>query len=234
MAIVEGVHAIESLGIGRAYLYQEQDRLTLIDTGLANSADDIFGAIEKIGRKPEDLSQIFVTHHHRDHMGSLATVIERSDAKVYAHKIEAPVIRGDQPPPDPAPNTMRTLLRPFLGGGAAVADPARVDHEVDDGDEIDVGGGATVIHTPGHTLGSAALFLTKHKILFSGDAAAHVFGLGPPSGPFGLFNEDRAQAAQSFKKLAELDFDRAFFGHGKPLDGAASELFRRAADQLGY
>ena len=82
MEIDEGVHAIESLGIGRAYIYQEQDRLTLIDTGLPNSADKIFAVVEKIGRKPEDLRQIFITHHHRDHTGSLANVIERSNAQV--------------------------------------------------------------------------------------------------------------------------------------------------------
>ena len=38
MEIIEGVHTIDSLGIGRAYLYAEADRLTLIDTGLAGSA----------------------------------------------------------------------------------------------------------------------------------------------------------------------------------------------------
>lgn len=231
---IEAVHAIEHLGIGRAYLFEEHDRLTLIDTGLSGSTDRIFAAIAKIGRKPEDLRQIFITHHHRDHTGSLAEVIERSNAQVLAHNVEAPVIRGDQPPHKPDQNTLRSILRPFIGGGAQIAEPCRVDRELDDGDEIDVGGGAKVVHTPGHTMGSAALYLAKHKILFSGDAAAHVFGLGPPAGPFGLFNEDRAQAVQSFKKLAQLDFDRAFFGHGAPLDGAASDLFRRAADQLGY
>ncbi len=232
MEIDEGVHAIESLGIGRAYIYQEQDRLTLIDTGLANSADKIFAVIEKIGRRPEDLRQIFITHHHRDHTGSLANVIERSNAQVFAHKIEAPVIRGDQPSPKPDANTLRSVLRPFIGSGAEIATPARVDRELEDGDELDIGGGAKVLHVPGHTMGSVALFIPQHKMLFAGDAAVSAIGLGPPAGPFGLFNEDSEQAIESFRKLAELDFDRAFFGHGKPLDGEACTLFRRAADQF--
>jgi glyoxylase-like metal-dependent hydrolase (beta-lactamase superfamily II) len=234
MEIDEGVHAIESLGVGRAYIYQEQDRLTLIDTGLPNSTDKIFAVIGKIGRKPEDLRQIFITHHHNDHTGSLAEVIERSNATVFAHKIEAPVIRGDQPPHEPDANTLRTLLKPIMGSTTATADPARVDRELEEGDEVDLGGGAKVLHVPGHTMGSAALYIPKHKMLFAGDAAVSTLGLGPPSGPFGMFNENRDQAIASFKKLAELDFDRAFFGHGKPLDGEASLLFRRAVDQLDY
>ncbi|MCI0850357.1 MAG: MBL fold metallo-hydrolase, partial [Chloroflexi bacterium] len=99
METTEAVHAIESLGIGRAYIYQEQDKLTLIDTGLTGSADRILAVVEKIGRNPEDVRQIFITHHHNDHTGSLAELVERTGAQVLAHKIEAPVIRGDQPPP---------------------------------------------------------------------------------------------------------------------------------------
>ena len=232
MATTEAVHAIESLGIGRAYLYQERDKLTLIDTGLADSADRIFAVVEKIGRKPEDLRQIFITHHHNDHTGSLADVIERSNAQVFAHKIEAPVIRGDQPAHEPDANALRSVLRPFMGGEAKSAQPARVDRELEDGDEIDVGGGASVLHVPGHTMGSAALFIPKHRMLFAGDAAVSALGLGPPAGPFGMFNENREEATLSFKKLAALDFNVAFFGHGKPMDGEAATLFRRAAEQL--
>ncbi|MCH7579665.1 MAG: MBL fold metallo-hydrolase [Chloroflexi bacterium] len=232
MEITEGVHTIESLGIGRAYIYQEQDKLTLIDTGLTDSAERILAVIEKIGRKPADLRQIFITHHHNDHTGSLAELVERTGAQVLAHKIEAPVIRGDQPPPKPGANTLRSLLRPFIGKGTQPGARVDVDRELEDGDEVDIGGGANVLHVPGHTLGSVALFIPKHRLLFAGDAAVSAIGLGPPAGPFALFNEDSEQAVRSFKRLAELDFDRAFFGHGKPLDGEAATLFRRAADQL--
>lgn len=232
MEITEGVHTIESLGLGRAYIYQEQDKLTLIDTGLIDSAERILAVVQKIGRKPEDLRQIFITHHHNDHTGSLAELVERTGAQVLAHKIDAPVIRGDQPPPKPDANTLRSVLGPLIGRAVQPGAPVSVDRELEDGDEVDIGGGGNVLHVPGHTMGSVALFIPQHRVLFAGDAAVSAIGLGPPAGPFGLFNEDSEQAVNSFKKLAELDFDRAFFGHGKPLDGEASTLFRRAADQL--
>ena len=232
MSTTEAVHTIESLGVGRAYIYQEQDKLTLIDTGLADSTEKILAVVGKIGRKPEDIRLIFITHHHNDHTGSLAELVERTGAQVFAHKIEAPVVRGEQEPPQPTLTGLRSLLRRSMGGAAKPGASARVDRELEEGDEVDVGGGAKVLHVPGHTMGSMALFIPKHRILFAGDAAVSTLTLGPPSGPFGIFNEDREQAVLSFKKLAALEFDRAFFGHGKPLDGEAATLFRRAAEQL--
>ena len=233
METTEAVHAIESLGIGRAYIYQEQDKLTLIDTGLTGSADRILAVVEKIGRNPEDVRQIFITHHHNDHTGALAELVERTGAQVLAHKIEAPVVRGEQQPPQPKLTGLRSLLRRLMGNSVQPGAHVSVDRELEDGDEVDIGGGANVLHVPGHTMGSVALFIPKHRILFAGDAAVSVIGLGPPAGPFGLFNEDSGQSWHSCKRLAALDFDRAFFGHGKPLDGEAAQLFRRAADQLG-
>ena len=232
MEIIPGVHAIEKLGVGRAYLYQEADRLTLIDTGLANSADRVFAAIEAIGRQPEDLRQIVITHHHGDHIGSLANMVERTNAQVLVHAIDAPIVRGEQPPPGPTARGLWRALLPLLARGNKPAKPARVDRELQDGDEIDLDGGTRVLHVPGHTAGSIALHVPTKRLLLAGDAAANTFGLGPPSGPFGLFNEDQAQARASFRKLAELDFEVACFGHGRPLDREASLAFRRAAEKL--
>lgn len=240
MEIVPGVHTIDRLGVGRAYLYQEADRLTLIDTGLAGSADRIFGAIERLGRRPEDLRQVVITHYHRDHTGSLAEVVERTTqtgarpggAQVLVHALDAPVVRGERPLPGPSAGGLWRLLVRVGGQGARPLAPARVDRELADGDEIELDGGARVVHAPGHTAGSIALYVPGRKLLFAGDAANNAIGLGPPAGVFGLFNEDRAQLKASFRKLAQLDFEVACFGHGRPLDKDASRAFRRAAEKL--
>jgi glyoxylase-like metal-dependent hydrolase (beta-lactamase superfamily II) len=232
MEVVPGVYAIEKLSMGRSYLYAEADRLTLIDTGVAGKAERIFEAIEEIGRRPEDLRQIVVTHYHLDHVGSLADVVARTNAQVLAHVLDAPVVRGEQPAAGPNPRGVWRLLAflPKLLMNNRVA-PSRVDRELNDGDEIDLDGGAKVVHVPGHTPGSIAVHLPRRKLLFAGDAAGNALGLGPPSGPLGMFNEDHAQADASFRKLAQLDFDVACFGHGKPLDKDASQAFRRAAEK---
>ncbi|MEX1254056.1 MAG: MBL fold metallo-hydrolase [Dehalococcoidia bacterium] len=232
MEIVAGVHAIENLGVGRAYLYQEADRLTLIDAGLAGRAERILAAIEGIGRRPEDLRQIVITHCHNDHIGSLADLVERTNAQVLVHALDAPVVRGEQPPAGPNPRGVWRIVAPLLALFPQRIAATRVDRELADGDEIDLDGGARIVHTPGHTPGSVSIYLPARRLLFAGDAAANAFGLGPPSGPFALFNDDHAQARESFRKLAQLDFDVACFGHGRPLDRDASLAFRRAAEKL--
>ncbi len=232
MEIIPGVHTIDGLGIGRAYLYREVDQLTLIDTGLSGSADRIFAEIERSGR-PEDLRQIIITHHHGDHTGSLAELVERTSAQVLAHSLDAPIVRGERQAPGANPQGVWRLLAPLLARAASPPQPARVDRELADGDEVELDTGAKVLHVPGHTMGSIAIYVPAKRVLFAGDAATNVWGLGPPSGSFGIYNEDREQLRRSFRKLAELDFEVACFGHGPPLDKEASFAFRRAAEKLG-
>ena len=226
MEIIPGVHAIDTHRMGRCYLYQEADKLTLIDTGYAGRRDAIFAAIEQIGRRVEDVRQVIITHWHIDHAGCLADVVDRSGAQVLAHPIDAAIVRGERE--GPGPNGVWRALGPLLRLGPQLR-PARVDREVNDGDEIDLGGGARIVHTPGHTAGSIAVFLPGRKLLFTGDAIANTLGLRTP---IGFFTEDGAAARQSIKKLAQLDFEVACFGHGPPLDKEAAVAVRRFAERL--
>ena len=229
MELIRGVHVIDR-GLVQAYLYQEADRLTLIDTGLGRDAERILQEIAALGRKPQDLRQIVVTHSHADHTGSLAELVERTNAQVLAHELDAPVVRGDVP--EPPPVFMSEIEREFserISSDVPPVTPARVDRELVDGDEIDLGGGAQVVHVPGHTAGSIAVHVPKRRMLFLGDAAAR-----DPEGRLlvGVFNVDTQQARLSFRKLAQLDFEVACFGHGAPLDKDACLAFRRLAERL--
>jgi glyoxylase-like metal-dependent hydrolase (beta-lactamase superfamily II) len=225
-----GVHDID-LGMVHAFLYAERDRLTLIDTGLDSHAGRILDEIEAIGRKPAELQQIFITHYHADHTGSLAELAERTGARVLVHALDAPVVRGDVPEPPPVYVTDEE--REFGERIRADVTPPRrcsIDCELADRDEFDLDGGAIAVHVPGHTAGSIALFLPKRRVLFSGDAAVR----GPDGRLMsGVFNVDTAQTRASFAKLAELDFEIACFGHGAPLDKDASTEFGRLAEARG-
>lgn len=229
MEIIPGVHAINKLGVGRAYLYAEADRLTLIDSGLPRSTDRIFAAIEALGRKPGDVRQVIITHYHNDHAGSLADVVDRTGAQVLAHPLDAPVLRGERLPAPANANAIMKRLLNATDPGLHAPRSVQVSREVSDGDEVDLDGGGRIIHTPGHTRGSISIYLPQRKILFAGDAVANLFGVRPP---VGWFTEDRAAARASIRKLAELDFDVALFGHGRPLDKDASRAFRKLAEKL--
>ncbi|AXE84033.1 Hydroxyacylglutathione hydrolase [Streptomyces sp. Go-475] len=90
-----------------------------------------------------------------------------------------------------------------------------------------MGGGAHVVHVPGHTHGSIALHLPEHGVLFTGDtvAASPVDGTVIP----GVFNLDRDQVLAACARLANLDADVACFGHGDPVTARASRALRNAA-----
>ena len=47
------------------------------------------------------------------------------------------------------------------------------------------------------------------------------------------FNIDHTQAWRSLQRLADLDIQVACFGHGDPVNGAASATLREATDPFG-
>ena len=230
MEIVPGVHTIDSLRTGRAYLAVDADRVTVIDTGLKGSAERVLQAVEAAGRKPQDVRQIVISHHHGDHTGGLAELVERTGAQVMAHALDAPIVRGERPPPGPSSGgLLRPLINLLSSRMVSPATPVAVDRELADGDEIDALDGMRVVHTPGHTPGSICFYCPKRRLLFTGDAVANNFGLGPP---MGWYTEDMPQARESIRKLAALDFEAIFFGHGLPIDREAALCFRRLVEKL--
>ncbi|GHI83818.1 MBL fold metallo-hydrolase [Streptomyces xanthophaeus] len=213
--------------IGQAYLWQDGGALTLIDAGNSASAAAIEGAIRSLGLRPERLERIVLTHCHRDHVGSAGELADRWGARVLAHRLDAPVIRGEAPVPVPV---LRDWELPLWEKGLSVpeAPATRVDQELEDGDELGFGDGALVVHAPGHTDGSIGVHLPRHGVLFTGDCVAAV---GPLM--LGVFNTDHARALDSFHRLAALAPAVACFGHGDPLtQDTASALARAAADTV--
>ena len=207
--------------------------LALIDSGLPGQARVFLKHIRAIGSRPEDLHQIAITHHHVDHTGSLAALVKATHAKVYVHPLDAPIVRGEKPVPGPNRKSITgRILWPVIKRITPSQLPTlSVDHEVQDGETLPIAGGLQAIHTPGHTAGHVSYLWPRHGgVLFAGDAAGHMFGrLGTP---LGMFTEDMAQARESIRRLAGLEFDTACFGHGGVLKGKAHAAFRRYVEKM--
>jgi glyoxylase-like metal-dependent hydrolase (beta-lactamase superfamily II) len=105
--------------------------------------------------------------------------------------------------------------------------PFHVDILLNDGDTLL---GLTVLHMPGHTQGSIALYDSKRKVLFIGDTLG--FRDGAVQSPSKSVTMDMKQAYKSIEKLKDLDFTVMLSGHGEPLRSNASAKVTEFINQI--
>lgn len=211
-------------GPGQAYLLRRGSAVTLIDTGIAGQGTAIAEALHGWGLGRESLTHVVLTHWHPDHAGSAAELATWPDVQIWAHRSDAPIIRGDGFGTLPALTHAEEGLYASIAGTIPDAAPCRVDRELGDDDVLDTIG-ARVLSTPGHTDGSIAVHFPDEAVLFTGDIATAFDGqvvLGP-------FNHDRGRARESFRLFADIDVDVVCFGHGQPLVGHDTAKLRAAA-----
>jgi glyoxylase-like metal-dependent hydrolase (beta-lactamase superfamily II) len=213
------------LGLVNAFLI-DSDGLTLIDTGYKGSADSIFKAISKAGKNPKDIRRIILTHLHKDHAGSAAEIRRRLNIPVLAHEADALLIEkgaGGRPSYIGSPGLLNWLaFNLFIKGAPMDTEPVRVDQQLKDQQVLDIAGGIKIIHTPGHTKGHIALLIPEENLLIAGDLCANMFGMS-----WSVIYEDMDHAKKSIGKVAQLDFDQAVFGHGKPIRRNAKMKFEK-------
>ena len=219
--ITSDVYMLEHIGPAPAFLLASANGLTLIDTGMLGKAKTLLAEIAATNHALADLKQIVLTHCHNDHTGNVAELVKRTQARVIAHQIETPYILQQQTLP-----TSSLLKKLMLGLMDRVFKThiTRVDTTVAEGDTIDALGGLRVIHVPGHTPGSMALYQLERKIMFFGDVIFNERGLKiAPK----IFNVDTAKVAEAARKLAAYDISIACFGHGEPFTENAGEKIRK-------
>jgi glyoxylase-like metal-dependent hydrolase (beta-lactamase superfamily II) len=79
-----------------AFLVDSADGLILIDTLFDSDGGPVLKALERIGRTPNDLKHIILTHAHRSHLGGVAALKKECGATVWCHEWEADVIAGER------------------------------------------------------------------------------------------------------------------------------------------
>lgn len=205
MEILKGVHLINSYA--NTYILME-DRLVLVDTSSESDAKTVLEYMAKSKIRPADLSSIFITHVHPDHISGLARIKrDAPGAKVVASQIEAEYIAKRQT--YDGPPGAKSQKQPGTPVDATPADGQTQD-------------GLRVIYTPGHTRGSISLLDESRSLLVAGDAANNESGLQPMDD---AYNVDPKMHRESIKKLSRFTFENAVFGHGAPIVGGASRQF---------
>jgi glyoxylase-like metal-dependent hydrolase (beta-lactamase superfamily II) len=207
------------------FLIVQPEGITAIDAGFPGTWDFIQAGLDDLGRKPEDIKDILVTHCHVDHAGGLAVMKAKTGAKIWMHAADADMVEaGDSFRPwKTAPGLMNWWFGyHIVRKSPQHFDAVTVDKRVRPGDVIPLAGGIKAIYTPGHCAGHMVyLWPAEGGVLFVGDAANNKAGLSSP----GIF-EDSKLMAHSLERLTHEKFRVACFAHGEPIVGHADAQFR--------
>ena len=233
------IHSISDGSAGRvhAYLLEDDDGLTLIDTLSADDGAQVLRALARIGRGVTDLRRIVLTHAHRSHVRGAAWLQKASGATVYASPFEASIIAGERPSAPTGFWPRRPLQVYHLQAGltlgyyaekaghrlrALSAPKCATDVEVRNGDSV---GSLVAVHTPGHTDGSMSFYWPAERALFCGDVLVTWPKL--EIGWRGL-STDMDRNRRSLAELASVgDVEWIGTGHGDPLEHDAADTVRR-------
>jgi len=175
------------------YLIDAGD-LILIDSGAGLSFDTLVKNIESLKLNPQNLKAVIATHAHIDHIGSLYRFKKTFGTEVIAHEMDVAAI-------EEGTNTGAEAYQ-------VAYSPCKVDRIIK-GTETRIKYTRyelIVIHIPGHTPGSVAVYLdiAGKRVLFGQDIH------GPYNPEWGA---DIAKARISLQRLIDVKADILCEGH---------------------
>lgn len=201
LEVCNRVYAVGGYGLSSpedccVYLVDAGSELVMIDTGAGSSMSRIEKNIRSAGFEPAQIWHIIATHCHIDHIGGLASLVQRYGSKVIAHRLDRAGIEGEN----------NDLTAAAMYG--IDYRPVKVDILIkDEVEKLQLGDlEFNFVHTPGHTPGSMTPYIdTKDgRILFGQD----IHGPFSPS-----WGSDLGQWRKSMEKLLVLQADVLCEGH---------------------
>lgn len=219
---VHRIGARDPLPVASLYIVEHRGVLSLIDTGTRGTAPRILDAISAVGRRPEDLRQVVLSHAHGDHAGDAKAVREATGARVIVGAADAPVVRGDAPYPYPRMG-MKLVY-------AHLARYERFEPDVLVSERTELDGGLVVVPAPGHTAGHVAVWAPDIQALFTADAVWH---LGRVTPSWRAFTQDPDANEETVRRLADEPSEQLFFGHGRPVRRGGRDVLRGLARRAG-
>jgi glyoxylase-like metal-dependent hydrolase (beta-lactamase superfamily II) len=204
-------HKITRFWVMNIYLVEEDDGLTLIDTGMSGSADLILQAAQDL---KQPIRRILLTHAHTDHVGSLDELVKRlPEAEFLCSAQTARFLKEDF---NLEPGQAE---KPLKGGFVRCeATPTRT---IAPAERI---GSLLPVAAPGHSPDQLAFLDTRDGTLYAADAFQTQGGLAVAGDLRWRFplpawaTWDRSTALVTAKALLDLKPSRLAVGHGPILE----------------
>lgn len=236
--VAEGIYHIEGKDdmIPDSHVYilgrPETEDLTMIDAGLKGKGGYKLRAVEAEGIELKNIKRVIMTHTHLDHLSCIDDIKEAvPEIELWVHRTEAEFLEnGDE----------RTVYGMDMFKNMCQAQynlkdgmfRLNVNRKLDDGDIFESGGMSwEVIHIPGHSSGSIALYNRQEKILIPGDVIYADYAIGR----FDLHGADPSQHRASLNRLADLEVSMLLPGHNSIMTNVPDGYIRKTAQQwAGY
>lgn len=199
-----------------AYIIERGEDLFLVDAGMPGEEKKVLKQLHAL--PASRLRLIFITHAHLDHYGCAAELRRITGAPIAVHQADAAAMSLGQTRLGTARSRGR-LLYAIMPLVERVMRPEETEADVivKDGDDLSSFGlPASVLHTPGHTMGSSCL-IVDDRIAFSGDLVTNRDQ--PRLQRF--YAEDWSMLPGSLRRLQDVAPVSTYPGHGHPIDQAA-------------
>jgi len=195
----------------------------------------------------EDIQRVIVTHHHADHLGLAAEIVQRSGAEVWTHPYNVPWLAdldGQQQRQQPfyaaiwqaagVPAEVVTQMDSANLGLRRWADPVTATQTLEEGQAVPLGGGSwQVLHTPGHAGGLICLWDPNSRTLLANDHVLRDISpnpvLEPPADPTGPRPRRLVEYLHHLQRVAALEPLLTLTGHGEAVTDLASLVRQRLA-----
>jgi glyoxylase-like metal-dependent hydrolase (beta-lactamase superfamily II) len=205
-------------------------RPVLIDTGYLGDWQDTRAMLMGLGIDLGQTALIINTHTHCDHIGGNRTIQSLSGCDIALHPRGAAFMRTKDD---------RSPWWSYYHQKAAFFQPTR---NLEDGDVIHVGPHVfEILHTPGHASDGLVLYNRANRILLSGDT---LWEQDFPVMTLAVEGDGAIETMlTSLEKIADLDVQRVYPGHGGPFGdfrGALQhavkrlERFLQDPDRVGW
>lgn len=223
-----------NLGITKCYLLACADGYLLIDTAYPGDYKKFVKTLDTLGINLSEIRYLLLTHHHDDHAGFAARLVDNTDCQVIVHEDAVlPLSSGES----------EDTMEPLNGCIKAVFSLFEIVHRdfryppiritdrdtVLSGDDLGllerIGVGGKILHTPGHSSDSISVVLSDGSA-FVGDAAMNFLNFcriqyRP------IYVEDRDAVFESWQKLIAHGAQQIYPAHGEPFSAEKLEKVRK-------